>query len=108
MQLAVRQTIFTVALAFLFLGSRAFGDAIHDAVASGNLDRVQTSLKTNTDFVSSKDANGDTPLHFAAKKDRKDIAKFLLSHGANAGMPGTTIQPMTPVLKNLPAVLHCT
>ena len=69
-----------VALAW---SSPAFCDAIHDAAKAGDLATVTALLNANPNLVSSKDSDGDTPLHIAAYKGYKDIAKLLLGKGAD-------------------------
>jgi ankyrin repeat protein len=55
-----------------------------DAVKNGDLKKVQELLKDDPTLVSSKDPTmGRTPLHVAAVKDHKEIAEFLLAHGAD-------------------------
>jgi hypothetical protein len=56
---------------------------IHYASGAGAVGTVEAVLKDNPDLVSSKDRDGQTPLHLAAEKDRKEVAQFLLAHGAD-------------------------
>jgi cytohesin len=65
---------------------------IHDAAADGNLEIVRTLLKDNPDLISSKDTNGDTPLHWAADKGHKDVAAFLLGYHADVNAKGAISQ----------------
>ena len=51
---------------------------IHDATAKGNEAKVISLLKANPDLVNSRDKFGNTPLHFAAKHNRVEIAELLL------------------------------
>jgi hypothetical protein len=73
-------------LSFLLLATllcrAAFCGEIHDAVKSGDLEKVKTLLKTNPDLVFSKGQGGWTPLHYAAKSGNKDVVEFLLEHKA--------------------------
>ena len=55
--------VLLVALAF---GSSAFCGPIHDAAQQGDLAKVTAFLQSNPRLVSSRDDNGDTPLHLAA------------------------------------------
>ena len=73
-----------VTLVALAWGNLAFCDEIHDAAKNGDLEKVTALLKSNPDLVSSKDYNGDTPLHLAALKGHKDIAELLLVNKADA------------------------
>src|SRR5208337_1145970 len=68
-----------VALAW---SSFAFGGEIHDAALGGDLPRVKELLNVTPDLISSKDASGYTPLHWAAAADHTDVLKFLLANNA--------------------------
>jgi hypothetical protein len=76
----------TVVLLFVLAwSSPAFGDKnrdIHDAAQYGNLKKVKALLKDHRDLISSKDKDGNTPLHLAAIWDRMDVAEFLLANKA--------------------------
>ena len=56
---------------------------IHAAARDGNLVKVTALLKGNPDLVSSKDNNGDTPLHWAALNGHKDVAELLLANNGD-------------------------
>ncbi len=72
---------FVVALALSV--NLATAGAIHDESQSGDLEGVKALLEGSPGLVSSKDDNGDTPLHEAAFADHKEIAALLLAHGAD-------------------------
>src|SRR5579862_3189541 len=63
----------------------AAGDPIHDAAASGDLEKVKALLNSNSGLVFSKDSSGMTPLHFAAQNGHKEVAEVLLANKAEAG-----------------------
>ena len=63
--------------------ARDYGGNVHNAAARGDLAELKVLLDGNTDLVSSKNQDGDTPLHLAALKGRKDVAELLLSSGAS-------------------------
>jgi ankyrin repeat protein len=54
------------------------------ASREGDLERVKTLLKGNSNLVVSKDDLGVTPLHTAAFWGHRDVVKSLLAHGAEA------------------------
>lgn len=56
--------------------------AIHDAVRNGDLGKVKSLLKDNTDLVFTKDGKGLTPLYLAASKGESAVAEVLLAHRA--------------------------
>ncbi len=56
-----------VMLVALALCRPAFSGPIHDAARNGDLEKVRALLKDNPDLVFSKDDNGKTPLHMAAR-----------------------------------------
>ncbi len=55
---------------------------IHDAVRSGDLQRVKALLSSNSALASNVDDRGNTPLHYAAAAGFKDIAEVLIENGA--------------------------
>jgi ankyrin repeat protein len=71
------------------------GNAIHEAAADGDLERVAALLKDSPGRVFSKDAGGDTPLHWAAQNDRKAVAELLLAN--NAKIDATNFDGWTPL-----------
>jgi len=72
-----------LALVFAFASSSpAFCDEIHDAARKGDLAKVQELLKQDPTLVSSREIEGQTPLHFAAASSRTDVAAFLLASKA--------------------------
>ena len=78
-----RAAITLAAMISLAWSSFAFCGEIHDASQTGDLAKVRALLKSNPSLVSSKDENGDTPLHWAACFDHKDVAELLLASGAD-------------------------
>jgi ankyrin repeat protein len=54
-----------------------------DAAGAGDLAKVQALLKDHPTLVSGKDYNGETPLHYAARNGRKDVAQLLLASKAD-------------------------
>jgi len=74
--------VVVVVVVVLTWSNSAFCDEIHDAAADGDLAKVQALLNAKPDLVSSRDGNGDTPLHHAAARGHLDIAKLLLSNNA--------------------------
>ncbi len=69
-------------LATLFCPAVFCGE-IDNAAYHGNLTKVKALIETNPDLVLSKDADGMTPLHWAAMKGRKDVIEFLLANKAD-------------------------
>ncbi len=63
--------------------SVALGGEIHDAVRDGDLVKVKALLKNSPYLVSSKDENGATPLHIAARYGQKAAAELLLANKAD-------------------------
>jgi len=71
---------------FLFLQFTTYpagGDEIHDAVKSGNLEKVKIFLQGNKDLMNQKDQQGKTPLHHAIETGHDHIAKYLIVQGAD-------------------------
>ena len=57
---------------------------IHDAVKSGNYQRVQEIIKDYPDAVHQKDRSGIQPIHIATARGNVKMAKLLLRRDANA------------------------
>jgi hypothetical protein len=72
-----------VALSALAWSSVAFCGEIHEAVADGDVAKVEALLKRNPRLIQSADEYGETPLHIAAICGQEDIAKLLLAHHAD-------------------------
>ncbi len=72
-----------VTLVVLAWSSLAIGGEIHGAAVADNLDKVKSLLKDNPELVSSKDGDGETPLHWAAANGHNDVVNFLLSNKAD-------------------------
>lgn len=57
-------------------------DKILDAAEDGDLGVVNALLRDHPDLAFSKDTEGQTPLHWAAAKNHKDVAELLLANKA--------------------------
>jgi ankyrin repeat protein len=64
-------------------------EAFLRAVGKDDLKRVRGQLKYNSDLVFSTDINGWTPLHYAAKRGRTDLAELLLANKADVNAKDT-------------------
>jgi ankyrin repeat protein len=67
----------------LFSSSFAFCGPIHDAARRGDLKKVKALLAADPTLVSSKDKEGNTPLHIAALHGETAVAAALLDAGAD-------------------------
>jgi hypothetical protein len=52
-------------------------------IAMGQIDRVKEALHRQPMLIESRDANGQTPLHYAAVRADIAMINLLLTHGAN-------------------------
>ena len=68
MQFLRRAVLLLVVLAW---SSLAICGEIHNAVKSGDLEKIHALLTNNPDLVFSKDYGGWTPLHWAARRKKK-------------------------------------
>ena len=57
---------------------------IHGAAKAGHIEAVKQHLAAGTD-VNAKDKRGDTPLDYAIKRKRTEIADLLRKHGGKTG-----------------------
>src|ERR1019366_7541304 len=62
---------------------------IHDAAQQDDLAKVTALLDANPRLVFSKDDNGDTPLHVAARAGHRDVAELLLDRKAEINAKDT-------------------
>lgn len=67
---------------------------IHDAVKCEDLKLIKAMVKAKSDLVYSRDEYGNTPLHYAAGRDCKDIVTFLLAKGADVNAKGNFGTPL--------------
>ncbi|MDH4272687.1 MAG: ankyrin repeat domain-containing protein, partial [Candidatus Aminicenantes bacterium] len=72
--------------ALLFLALSASADEIHDAVRSGDLEKVKTLLQSHNDWLNSTDQNEKTPLHLALESGHADIARYLIEQSADINL----------------------
>jgi len=63
-------------------GSPALESGIHVAASDGDLAQVDTLLKQNSSWVSSKDNDQMTPLHWAVQNNHKEVVELLLANHA--------------------------
>jgi ankyrin repeat protein len=73
----------TALFVILVCGIPAFCGEIHDAVKAGDWAKVKAQLKDNPELASSKDDDGRTPLHWAARFGIKDMGQLLLDNKAD-------------------------
>ncbi|MBI3852683.1 MAG: ankyrin repeat domain-containing protein [Verrucomicrobia bacterium] len=74
---------------------------IHAAAESGDLATVKGLLEKNPKLIGAKDWGNLTPLHLAVVHNHKDVAEFLLEHGANVNARTSTgITPLHEAAQN--------
>lgn len=71
-----------ILLAALAWSSAGLCSPISEAVQQGDLAKVTALLNTNPSLVLSKDQDGSTLLHLAARTGQRDVAALLLAHKA--------------------------
>lgn len=59
------------------------GMSIHLASANGRNDVIASLLKKDPTLINLKDDKGNTPLHWAAMKDKTETIKLLIANGAD-------------------------
>jgi len=78
----------------LFVASGC-GVSVHDAVARGDINLVQTLLTKHPDGVNAQTKRGKTPLHYAVSYAQQPCMDLLLERGANINAQDAT--GMTPL-----------
>jgi ankyrin repeat protein len=73
----------------------AAAEPIHDAARKGDAKKIKAILQADPKAVSSKDKNGDTPLHLAALHGQLEAAQVLLDAGADVNAKNN-YGPFTP------------
>jgi len=68
-------------LGCVFVGN-IYADEIHDAAREGDLAKVKVLLEKDPELINAKDADGKTPLHYAAERNKREVAKYLLQQKA--------------------------
>jgi ankyrin repeat protein len=76
-------SISLVVLVLLFFGGCSRFGPIHSAAMRGDLAKSNMLLKSDPSLVSTKDNQDQTPLHYAAMNDHKDVAQLLLENKAD-------------------------
>lgn len=70
----------------------AIGAEIHDVSQQGNIDSVKALLQVNPELINLADETGHTPLHYAAAGGQTEVAKYLISEGADVNALNTVNQ----------------
>jgi len=71
----------SVIITFSFCMAASAGE-IHQAVESNNLPKVKAIIAADPSAINEKDSDGWTPLAYAARFGRKEIAQFLIQKKA--------------------------
>ncbi len=87
-----------ICLTILFTTTNLLAGEIHDAVVSGDLDKVRALLETDPGLLESKDENSNTPLLRACQSGKISVAIFLLDQGANVN--ATDNWNATPLIRS--------
>jgi hypothetical protein len=78
-------TRFAALLTVLPITSCASPVSLHDAVARGNVSRIDMCMKRGMS-VNAQDDRGNTPLHYAYYQGRQDVIDRLIAYGADPGI----------------------
>ena len=75
--------LFGAIVALVFIGRAYAPGHIHEAAAQGNVVMVRWLVLVRPDVLDALDSHGGTPLHAAAENGYGNVAKLLLSAGAD-------------------------
>ena len=81
-----RRIFVSLCASMLFFTLSASADEIHDAVRSGDLDKVKNLLRTHAEWLNSPDQNQKTPLLLSLESGHIDIARYLIEQGADINL----------------------
>jgi ankyrin repeat protein len=70
---------------------------IHNAAATGDLNKVRALIETNITLLESKDNDGNTPLIIACATLQAEVANYLIDKGANVNAKG--MLGLTPLFR---------
>lgn len=85
----------SLALALLACGRQVAAAEIHDAARNGYLETVKALLKADPNSMNARDADGRTPLHWAALSRQVSIVEALMT--AQAELTAKDNQGLTPL-----------
>lgn len=71
--------------------------SIHEAAATGNLERVQQLAQEDQTAINAVSADGFTPLGLACFFNYPDIVRFLVQHGADVNVPSQNQLQVRPI-----------
>ena len=71
--------------------------SFHEACAAGETDRAQEMLKSDPALLDTRSADGYPPLGLAIFFGNRDLAKFLIAHGADVNAAADNAQRVAPV-----------
>ena len=78
----MKHLLLTTIAAVLLVGCGPRVD-IHEAADAGNIEAVKQHLVAGGNVNVKEDNWGSTPLHYAARKGRKESAEMLIDNGAD-------------------------
>jgi len=73
----------TLLIISLFITTILYASDIHEATMNGDLERVKALLKTNSQLINEKDAEGDIPLCTAIVSRHTELSLFFIENGAD-------------------------
>jgi len=73
----------TLLIISLFITTILYASDIYEATMNGDLERVKALLKTNSQLINEKDAEGDIPLCTAIVSRHTELSLFFIENGAD-------------------------
>ena len=83
----VLRSILLISLPFQISTAQAL--EIHDAALNGDFKRVEAIVSKNPEMVKARDDNGNAPLTKSALNGHTEIARYLISKGAEVNEKNT-------------------
>lgn len=86
MHINIKLSLYFLFVICLFSAPVVKSGAIHDAVRSGDLQKVGFLIGNNRSLLNEREDDGKTPLHHAIKSGLTEIAEYLIGEGADINL----------------------
>lgn len=75
-------------------------ELLRETACLGDMEKVGVLVRAKVDVNSQNSVNGWTALHWAARRNHKDVVTYLLQHGANPSIRSFKNEPVADVTQS--------